>query len=459
MFSDHISSQQHFVPSYSHQTLPSKLPPMQQQAFRAYGRHSHPVDDFNEQYNQLQQARMEQQLKTQNEALRKQQETFAIRQMLNPPLMSRQASAINLNQSHSSTQTTASVQNSPTVQPSNATGSPFRVATQFERNGTVNATKPNQLQLQQEQQQLLHALQNDLKLNQQYQIARNAAVHSYHKELQLNIEQAARHDDGAQSPVHQALTFKESAPSSATSTPTKVVKSPKTKRHPSALVSFSGWLYKQGSDGLRVWRKRWFVLSEYCLFYYKGPEEEKLLGSILLPSYTLSECLPSESKTYRKFSFKLEHKNMRTYYLASENADYMRKWMRVIRAATLMQNFHEIQTRNMLAQAKPVSTMGTLIAKSYETGGSNYPDQFNRQKYLNTANHSLNPFLNNDEGITCLIISFLAYIIILIDFSIQTMNDNHCMQMHRQNHEGRTTMASIQHFPLILCILSGSCET
>ena len=42
------------------------------------------------------------------------------------------------------------------------------------------------------------------------------------------------------------------------------------KRSDEAPVTLRGWLYKQGSDGLQLWKKRWFVLSEYCLFYYKG---------------------------------------------------------------------------------------------------------------------------------------------------------------------------------------------
>lgn len=194
-------------------------------------------------------------------------------------------------------------------------------------------------------------------------------------------------EHGAQSPVHQTLVYKSEhlSGSSTASSPTKLLKSPKTKRQPTALVTFSGWLYKQGSDGLRVWRKRWFVLTEYCLFYYKGPEEDKLLGSILLPSYTLSECLPHENKAYRKFSFKLEHKNMRTYYLASENGDYMRKWMRVIRAATLMQNFNEVQTRQMIAKSTPINT--SMAARNEE------PERWTLGQNVNQNN----PFLNSND--------------------------------------------------------------
>ena len=45
------------------------------------------------------------------------------------------------------------------------------------------------------------------------------------------------------------------------------------RRDPDAEVTKNGWLYKQdsaGMGGMKMWRKRWFVLSEFCLFYYKG---------------------------------------------------------------------------------------------------------------------------------------------------------------------------------------------
>lgn len=48
------------------------------------------------------------------------------------------------------------------------------------------------------------------------------------------------------------------------------MRSPFAKRPLEAPVTMQGWLHKQGSEGLMLWKKRWFVLSEYCLFYYKG---------------------------------------------------------------------------------------------------------------------------------------------------------------------------------------------
>ena len=55
------------------------------------------------------------------------------------------------------------------------------------------------------------------------------------------------------------------------------------KRSDTAPVTLRGWLYKQGSDGLQLWKKRWFVLSEFCLFYYKGKE---VMVITFIPFYT-----------------------------------------------------------------------------------------------------------------------------------------------------------------------------
>lgn len=71
----------------------------------------------------------------------------------------------------------------------------------------------------------------------------------------------------------------------------------------------------------------------WCL----GPEEEKLLGSILLPSYKVSVCGP-EDKANKKFAFKLEHANMRTYILAADSQEVMMHWIKVLNAACLLQN-------------------------------------------------------------------------------------------------------------------------
>lgn len=358
----------------------------------------HPIAQFNEQYSLIQQARMHHQLRTHNDAMLRKHQTFAMRQMLNPPPMSRQASAISIHQVNTSTQTTPSA--AKAFQGAAIGGHPYEPNVKpFQK-----ADKPNHLQLQQEHQQIVQSLKKDFELQQQQQ--QQQMVNSRMALAKANSNPFAqrvgeppaggtgRRDSGAESP----FAFKEAASSSSTtSTPTKLLKSPQTKRQLSSLVTFSGWLYKQGSEGLRSWRKRWFVLTDYCLFYYKGPEEDKLLGSILLPSYILSECSTSESN--RKFTFKLEHKNMRTYYLAAENADYMRKWMRVVQAATLMQNPNELQTRRMLATSIPISTNALSSNHTTKTYKNTYEQYGAEPAARQMDTHpSLNPFLIFDEG-------------------------------------------------------------
>ena len=109
------------------------------------------------------------------------------------------------------------------------------------------------------------------------------------------------------------------------------------KRSEEAPVTLQGWLYKQGSEGLMLWKKRWFVLSEFCLFYYKSPDEERVSGSILLPSYKISPTNSKEDGISRKFAFKAEHKNMRTYYFAAETKDSMIQWMNAMSLASILQ--------------------------------------------------------------------------------------------------------------------------
>lgn len=126
------------------------------------------------------------------------------------------------------------------------------------------------------------------------------------------------------------------------------IRSPIIKRNSHSPVSMEGWLYKLEGGALKQWRKRWFVLADFCLFYYKGPDEEKVLGSILLPSYKISVC-SSDDKISRKFAFKAEHHNMKTYYFASDTKESMAQWMNVMSLASIVQNTlsPEITTRSL----------------------------------------------------------------------------------------------------------------
>ncbi|XP_046803740.1 uncharacterized protein LOC111690014 isoform X4 [Lucilia cuprina] len=354
------------------------------------------------QYQQLQQAKLQAQLATQNEAAQNQQRQFALRQMINPPVpqghyhMSQSSSMMSTltQQQQQQQQQTTQAQQQQQQQQQRAPPSSLNLTNQFQpAAGPLKVTQQNahksaqhyhqqqqqqqqqqeqiygqhqhqQLQMQLHHQQQLqqhhHALQqrskSDLQTPQSSDqspiyIQQNHPGHVVNQAVQTQISTVAKTSNNppqmtktpsseesssasTKSPSHAPLDRKKSGGGSITNS--QALKSPITKRPPNSPVTIAGWLYKQGSDGLKVWRKRWFVLAEYCLYYYKGPEEEKVLGSILLPSYKVSACLP-EDKIYRKYAFKCEHQNMRTYWLAAENAESMVQWVRALSAATMMQ--------------------------------------------------------------------------------------------------------------------------
>ncbi|NWS88864.1 PKHA7 protein, partial [Toxostoma redivivum] len=138
------------------------------------------------------------------------------------------------------------------------------------------------------------------------------------------------------------------------------------RRNPNVPVIVRGWLHKQDSSGMRLWKRRWFVLADYCLFYYKDSREESVLGSIPLPSYVISPVGP-EDRINRKFSFKAvhtgmrayiynrncvigsqaEHSGMRTYFFSADTQEDMSAWIRAMNQAALM------QTRSSLHRQVP----------------------------------------------------------------------------------------------------------
>nr|XP_033784218.1 pleckstrin homology domain-containing family A member 7 isoform X2 [Geotrypetes seraphini] len=128
------------------------------------------------------------------------------------------------------------------------------------------------------------------------------------------------------------------------------------KRNPNVPVVVRGWLHKQDSSGMRLWKRRWFVLTDHCLFYYKDSREEAVLGSIPLPSYVISP-VGLEDRISRKYSFKAVHtgmrayflnkstiigsqsenSGMRTYYFSADTQEDMNAWIRAMNQAALLQ--------------------------------------------------------------------------------------------------------------------------
>uniref|UniRef100_A0A4W5L4P7 Pleckstrin homology domain containing, family A member 7a n=1 Tax=Hucho hucho TaxID=62062 RepID=A0A4W5L4P7_9TELE len=105
-------------------------------------------------------------------------------------------------------------------------------------------------------------------------------------------------------------------------------------------------------SGMRLWKRKWFVLADYCLFYYKDSREESVLGSIPLPSYVISAVEP-EDHISRKYAFKAEHGGMRTYFFSADTQEDMNGWVKAMNQAALMQNQTDSLKRPSETSEKP----------------------------------------------------------------------------------------------------------
>ncbi|XP_014405175.1 PREDICTED: pleckstrin homology domain-containing family A member 6 isoform X5 [Myotis brandtii] len=108
------------------------------------------------------------------------------------------------------------------------------------------------------------------------------------------------------------------------------------KRNLNTPVTKAGWLFKQASSGVKQWNKRWFVLVDRCLFYYKDEKEESILGSIPLLSFRVAAVQPSDNIS-RKHTFKAEHAGVRTYFFSAESPEEQEAWIQAMGEAARVQ--------------------------------------------------------------------------------------------------------------------------
>uniref|UniRef100_A0A8I3PFE2 Pleckstrin homology domain containing A6 n=1 Tax=Canis lupus familiaris TaxID=9615 RepID=A0A8I3PFE2_CANLF len=90
------------------------------------------------------------------------------------------------------------------------------------------------------------------------------------------------------------------------------------------------------SSGVKQWNKRWFVLVDRCLFYYKDEKEESILGSIPLLSFRVAAVQPSDNIS-RKYTFKAEHAGVRTYFFSAESPEEQEAWIQAMGEAARVQ--------------------------------------------------------------------------------------------------------------------------
>uniref|UniRef100_A0A673JP11 Pleckstrin homology domain-containing family A member 6-like n=1 Tax=Sinocyclocheilus rhinocerous TaxID=307959 RepID=A0A673JP11_9TELE len=168
------------------------------------------------------------------------------------------------------------------------------------------------------------------------------------------------------------------------------------RRNPNAEVAQQGWLHKQASSGMKQWNKRWFVLTDRCLFYYKDEKEEVVLGSLPLLSFKIGPVQASDNIN-RKFAFKVgdlrgsiafclqvEHTGIRTYFFSADSQKEQEEWIqamseaaRVHIPATSRPDVHEpvkhefngVETRDTMPSTPVTPVTPNIEGRMGEKGG------------------------------------------------------------------------------------------
>lgn len=136
-----------------------------------------------------------------------------------------------------------------------------------------------------------------------------------------------------------------------------------------------------------------------------------MLGSFLLLSYRISPCF-SRDGISRKFSFKAEHNNMKTYYFAADNKETQVQWMNALSLASIMQvnaifhnnfagpgskNIKNLNNNATANQSEPRRSNGTL-ANEDESGFASYSSRRDNEDNSNVIN---TPSALNNMAILC----------------------------------------------------------
>lgn len=146
-----------------------------------------------QQFQQLEQEKIQQQIRTQNEALMHQQQTFAMRQQMNPPIppnfQSQTSSMSNMSSLNNVPQQVQQAMNNRTIPPSS-----LNLANQYQPASQNSPMKMNNTLSQQQQIQML---QTERQLVQQRQLQ---AMYQQQLQLQKHQQQLAQHQ------MHQQQT-------------------------------------------------------------------------------------------------------------------------------------------------------------------------------------------------------------------------------------------------------------
>uniref|UniRef100_A0A672SS17 Pleckstrin homology domain containing A6 n=1 Tax=Sinocyclocheilus grahami TaxID=75366 RepID=A0A672SS17_SINGR len=156
------------------------------------------------------------------------------------------------------------------------------------------------------------------------------------------------------------------------------------RRNPNAEVAQQGWLHKQASSGMKQWNKRWFVLTDRCLFYYKDEKEEVVLGSLPLLSFKIG-ALQASDNISRKFALKVEHTGTRTYYFSADSQKEQEEWIQAMSEAARV---HIPATSRNKSDPVPAADENDMVAKRLEP--NSHAENGQRPDVHEPVKHELN---------------------------------------------------------------------
>jgi len=110
-----------------------------------------------------------------------------------------------------------------------------------------------------------------------------------------------------------------------------------------------GYLTKQGGN-IKTWKKRWCVLKDGSIFYFKTPKDQSPKGTIDLEK---SSKLSETTLTKKKYAFQIQTAQ-RTFVITAESESNKREWMAAINASV-----ENLQKQNREGGSAPTPTSST----------------------------------------------------------------------------------------------------
>lgn len=164
-----------------------------------------------------------------------------------------------------------------------------------------------------------------------------------------------------------------------------------------------GWLYKRKEKDRvlsKHWNKRWCVLKNCNLYYYKDRNDLKAEGVIYLPAFQVS---PAPTLKTKKYAFKV-HNPGTTFYFASERQDDMSKWMNKMGLAAISFDTSQVLTTGGFIKPEPrgnhLGIQNTYYSESEDEGDDSTSTVFGSALSLNSLSSigSSNPSQASPPG-------------------------------------------------------------